>query len=186
MSQMRHDYCRAHDLRVAGLLAYASQPMAAPPPPRYPCTRMPGNGASPARTQMAVSGHLRHSSSRCAIAVDRLAAAMRARRMSPPSGKTRKRGVRRSCCCGCACAAAAVFAALMLLRLRSRCCSRAFNGLHGCGPCAAKAAARCIAAGEDRCGSMLLFCTGIPAGDQDGRFRPLRPRNSLGLSFRGG
>ena len=38
MSQMRHDYCRAHDLRVAGLLAYASQPMAAPPPlvPVYP------------------------------------------------------------------------------------------------------------------------------------------------------
>ena len=116
MSQMRHDYCRAHDLRVAGLLAYASQPMAAPPPPRYPCTRMPGNGASPARIQMAVSGHLRHSSSRCAIAVDRLAAAMRARRMSPPSGKTRKRGVLRSCCRGCACAAAAMLAALMLRR----------------------------------------------------------------------
>ena len=105
--------------------------MAAPPPPRYPCTRMPGNGASPARTQMAVSGHLRHSSSRCAIAVDRLAAAMRARRMSPPSGKTRKRGVLRSCCCGCACAAAAMLAALMLLRLRLRCCGCACSGVHG-------------------------------------------------------
>ena len=43
MSQMRHDYCRAHDLRVAGLLAYASQPMAAPPPllPVYPCAGQP-------------------------------------------------------------------------------------------------------------------------------------------------
>ena len=43
MSQMRHDYCRAHDLRVAGLLAYASQPMAAPPPliPVYPYAGQP-------------------------------------------------------------------------------------------------------------------------------------------------
>ena len=45
--------------------------------------------------------------------------------------------------------------------------------------------ARCIAAGEDRCWSVLLLSTGIPAGDQVGRFRPFQPRSSLGLSFRG-
>ena len=32
---------------------------------------------------------------------------------------------------------------------------------------------------------MLLLSTGIPAGDQVGRFRPFQPRSSLGLSFRG-
>ena len=109
---------------------------------------MPGNGASPARTQMAVSGHLRHSSSRCAIAADRLAAAMRARRMSPPSSKTRKRGVLRSCCCGCACAAAAVLAALMLLRLRLRCCGCACSGVHG----------------RERCVRLELLVAGVVAG----------------------
>ena len=121
MSQMRHDLQSSRS--TCSWLAGLCQPAygrAASPHTRVPVCR--ATGASPARTQMAVSGHLRHSSSRCAIAVDRLAAAMRARRMSPPSGKTRKRGVLRSCCCGCACAAAAVLAALMLLRLRLRCC----------------------------------------------------------------
>ena len=39
--------------------------------------------------------------------------------------------------------------------------------------------------GEGRCWSVLLLSTGIPAGDQVGRFRPFQPRSSLGLSFRG-
>ena len=40
-------------------------------------------------------------------------------------------------------------------------------------------------AASRRCWSVLLLSTGIPAGDQVGRFRPFQPRSSLGLSFRG-